>query len=117
MSLETSDVCRDREKQEESLSEIVLRQHGVVISTPLRCISVNLFKDKELLYCKKKAYCVEAGCGQLQLDLSANVWPMNMSTLNGWKMCNSLKKRTPQTQVIKDVVCFAMADKKGEEKR
>lgn len=40
-----------------------------------------------------------------------------MSTLNGWKMCNSLKKRTPQTQVIKDVVCFATADKKGEEKR
>lgn len=73
---ETPDVRRDREKQEESLSEIGLGQHGVVISTPLRCISVNLFKDKELLCCEKKAYCVESGVWTAAIRFICKCWQM-----------------------------------------
>lgn len=46
-------------KNTEFLSAICLRQPRVLISTPLPCISGNLFRDKALLCRDKKAYCAE----------------------------------------------------------
>lgn len=91
---ETPDVQKDREKQDEPLSVGALGQHGVVISTPLRRISVNLFKDKELLCCEKKAYCVERGVGPAPIRFIWKCWQMKMSVLNEWKifMCRWLKE-------------------------
>lgn len=64
------------EKNTEFLSKIAPRQHRVLISTPLRRISVNLFKDKELLCLDKKAYCAVSGVWTVPIDLSASVGKM-----------------------------------------
>lgn len=70
---ETTDVWQDREKPR----RVPVRYcPWAVIPTPLRRISVNLFKDKELFCCEKKAYCCrERGvdnANKIYLQLLAN---------------------------------------------
>lgn len=123
-SWETPDVPRDQENQEESLSDVALGQHGVVISTPLRCISVHLFKDKELLCCEKKAHCVESGAWTAAIRFICKCWQIKMSILNEWKIfvCAWLKKKKKRTLWVKPTdtinkkccVCFAAEEKKGK---
>lgn len=51
-----------------------LGQHRSLVSRPLRCISVNLFKDKELLCCDKKAYCVECEMWTMPIIFICKCW-------------------------------------------
>lgn len=67
-------------------TRIPVRKHlgrlGALISRPLKCISVNLFKDKELLCCDKKAYCAESGMWTMPIRFICTCWQMKTSILN-----------------------------------